>query len=38
MKNRDLYEKLYDALKYVHIFNRYQNVSRGVLSGEFLGL
>ena len=30
--------KRFNALKYVHIFNRFQNVSRGVLNGEFLGL
>lgn len=30
--------KRFNALKYVHIFNRYSNIRRGDLCGEFLGL
>ena len=31
-------EKRFNALKYVHIYNRYMNVSRGDFNGKFLGL
>lgn len=31
-------DKRFNALKYVHIFNGYTNISRGVLNGKFLGL
>ena len=30
--------KRFNALKYVHIFNRYKNISRGDTDGKFLGL
>lgn len=30
--------KRFNALKYVHIFNRYKNISRGDENGRFLGL
>lgn len=30
--------KRFNALKYVHIFNRYKNICKGEKSGEFLGL
>lgn len=31
-------EKRFNALKYVHIYNRYTNIKRGVLDEQFLGL
>ena len=31
-------EKRFNALKYVHIYNRYKNISRGDTDGKFLGL
>jgi DNA-directed RNA polymerase subunit RPC12/RpoP len=30
--------KRFNALKYVHIFNRYKNIKKGELDGKFLGL
>lgn len=31
-------DKRFNALKYVHIYNRYKNISRGDTDGKFLGL
>ena len=31
-------DKRFNALKYVHIYNRYKNISRGDADGKFLGL
>ena len=31
-------EKRFNALKYVHVYNRYKNIIRGDQDGEFLGL
>ena len=30
--------KRFNALKYVHIYNRYKNIIRGDINGKFLGL
>ena len=31
-------DKRFNAVKYVHIFNRHNNISRGNIDGKFLGL
>lgn len=31
-------DKSFNAIKYVHIFNRFQNIIKGDVNGEFLGL